>query len=134
MAKCPWYINGMCYSEKTINEYNGPSPQPTHLGYCLSDNYRECPYYVEASSSEEELLESIEASIRERYYPPIHVIPCEYRSNCPYFQLKRIDKQRNLCVAKCRVTGQYIVRSKVVKCIEHWNNCPFYKIGIEENL
>ncbi len=130
-SKCPWYMNKVCYSPKTISEYGSPSPIPVSNGYCLSDNYRECPYYVESSEEGEKgegFLKSLGIEVKEGYYQPIHVIPCNTRSECPFFKLR---KENGICIAYCAATERYITKSKVWKCVELWKNCPFYKIGLE---
>ncbi len=133
MARCPWYNNGLCYSEKTINEYGSPHPEPTRAGYCMSDNYRSCPYYVETGEhGVEEFVETLGVAVKEMYYPPIHVIPCSLKSECPFYTLKPFEKSHGLCVAMCRVTNTYIIKSKVSKCIDYWRDCPFYRIGVRE--
>ncbi len=129
MAKCPWYNKGICYSPRTINEYQSPSPVPTSLGYCLTDNYRQCPYYYEEKSSgEESFLKSLGLDIEKGFYLPIHVIPCDTRSDCPFFKVIRQDEY---CVARCLATERFITRSKVQKCVENWADCPFYKMALE---
>jgi hypothetical protein len=122
----------MCYSEKTISEYGVPHPAPTRLGYCMSDNYHECPYYVSHDESGDELSETLGIALKERFYPPIHIIPCSLKSKCPFYVLKPINKDRTRCVALCKATNTYIVKSRVSKCIELWRDCPFYKINMEE--
>jgi hypothetical protein len=128
MARCPWFRDGKCYSPKTINEYGVPSPLPTSKGYCNSPDYRRCPYYVEGEEHEESLMESLGLDIKEGFYIPIHKIPCNTASKCPFFKTVQYG---TFCAAKCLVTGKFITRSNVKKCIENWKDCPFYKIGLE---
>ncbi len=134
MDKCPWYMNKVCYSPKTIEEFGSPSSVPVSNGYCLTSNYRECPYYVESAeaagkpSISSNFLKSLGIEVKEGFYKPIHKIPCNTKSPCPFFKVR---EENGTCVAYCTVTERYITTSKVWKCVELWRECPFYKIGLE---
>ncbi|ABN69643.1 hypothetical protein Smar_0536 [Staphylothermus marinus F1] len=128
MPRCPYYLNGLCYSPKTIEKYGSPSSEPVNLGYCLSDNYNECSYYTIKSSEELYKYMGIEESTN--IYLPIHIIPCNYNSECPFFEVKQIEE--NVCVSRCTYLDKYITRSSVEKCIKYWDKCPFYKMASEQ--
>ncbi len=125
MTKCPFYTNGMCYSKKTINRYGRPTDEVVNTNYCLTPNYVNCPFYDKGS--EDELYKYMGVDIKRDFYPPIHIIPCNYISECPYYMIIKIGEDK--CVAMCRFFEKYITRSGVEKCIHLWRNCPYYKIG-----
>ncbi|MCC6053955.1 MAG: hypothetical protein LM589_01360 [Thermosphaera sp.] len=58
-------------------------------------------------------------------YPPIHVIPCSEKSECPFFELRTYDEAGSLCLAYCRITERYLTRSFVKKCISQKDACPY---------
>ncbi|WP_440059675.1 hypothetical protein ACSU1N_00510 [Thermogladius sp. 4427co] len=65
-------------------------------------------------------------------YYPVHVIPCETRSECPFFKIEKIDEDQ--CIAICTVADRVMTRSNVRKCVSSiWKECPFYKIGVESS-
>lgn len=131
MTACPWYVNGVCYSPKTIQKYSKPSASPVSRLFCLSENkYQNCPFYVKKDGEKEtELFEAMGIATKKGFYPSIHVISCALRSDCPFYKL--VDVEEELCVAYCKVAEKYLTRSSTKKCIAYWKDCPFYKIGIE---
>jgi hypothetical protein len=132
MVKCKYYVNGICYSPYTIKTFGGPSAEPVDPSYCLTERYKECKYYVENSkNSTEELDEALLDTNIMKFYPKIHLIPCDMTSQCPFFEVKVVDKEKGLCIAKCTIFDKYLTRSSVRKCIEYWKECPFYKIGLQ---
>jgi hypothetical protein len=131
MPKCPYYMNGLCYSPKTIERYGSPSSEPTKNGYCLSDNYRNCPYYADKESTDE-LYKFMGVEELSNIYLPIHVIPCSYNSECPFYEIKQVGE--NICVARCVYLDKYLTRSSVEKCIKYWQKCPYYRMGSERRI
>jgi len=129
-ARCKYYVNGVCYSPYTIKTFGEPSVEPVDPKMCLSPRYTECRYYAESSTSRvAELEESIVGEKIHDVYLKIHLIACESVSPCPFYEVKVVDEDRKLCIARCSVFDKYLTRSSVKKCIEYWNQCPFYKIG-----
>lgn len=128
MPRCQYYLNGLCYSPRTIEKYGNPSGEPADLGYCLSDNYTECPFY--AGRSGEELYKYMGVEETGKIYIPIHVIPCSNVSECPFYEIKQLDE--NACIAKCAFLDKHLTQSSVEKCIRYWDKCPFYRMGAEQ--
>jgi hypothetical protein len=63
-------------------------------------------------------------------YYPVHVIPCDLRSECPFFKVEKVDEDQ--CVAVCTAADRVLTRSNARKCASPaWRECPFYKIGVE---
>lgn len=131
MAKCKFYTNGVCYSPYTIKTFGEPSSEPIDPSYCLTERFKECRYYVENTSSSSGELEEILTHGALEFYPKIHLIPCDLSSNCPFYEVRVIDKDKRLCVARCLIFDRYLTKSSVKKCIDYWKNCPFYKVSSE---
>ncbi len=134
MAGCRYYSEGICYSPLTIKTYGKPSSEPVDPNICLTERYKECKYYVETGEDKEELFRSIGIGKAKDYYPPVHIVPCEYTSSCPFYKLVVFDEEKGLCAAYCEISERYIVKSSIKRCIENWRNCPFYKIGLEVTI
>ncbi len=137
MPQCPYYDGGLCYSPKTLREYGQPVSSIVDPEKCLTDSYRECPYFVEEKSGQAGIEEAAEATapgLKEMppLYLAIHVIPADTRSDCPYFMLVKVKE--NAYVARCKATERYLTRSAVEKCVSSWKTCPFYLFYKARNL
>lgn len=59
-------------------------------------------------------------------YLPTHIIQCNERSACPYYEVVQFGKEPEVvCIAYCKATSRYLARSFVKKCIMYWEACPF---------
>jgi hypothetical protein len=66
-------------------------------------------------------------------YPPIHVISCTEKSQCPFYELRSFESEGGeVCVAYCKVTERYLTRSFVKKCILYWETCPYRQAGLSQ--
>jgi len=132
MARCKYYIGGVCYSPATIKTFSEPSREPVNTEYCLTERFKECRYFIDAgTTSSDELYKAMGIEFSKDFYSAIHAIPCDMASSCPFYRLTPINEERNLCVAYCSIFEKYLTKSSIKKCIEDWNHCPFYKIGVE---
>ena len=62
-----------------------------------------------------------------RPYKPIHALPEEPVSKCPYFKSFRGSDGRWYAV--CRVLDRLLTVTEVRLCNAHWKTCPLYKNG-----
>ena len=137
-GRCPYYDGGYCYSPKTLREYGGPVTSVVDPDKCLTDSYRECPYYVEEQREQSEITASMETGsapgLKEMppLYLSIHAVPPDTHSDCPYFYLVKAGE--SVYVARCRATDKYLTRSAVEKCVKYWRTCPYYLFYKARNL
>ncbi|MEM0355913.1 MAG: hypothetical protein QXO78_05135 [Desulfurococcaceae archaeon] len=125
-SKCRYYSNGYCSSPLAMRTFGDrPSREPVDLSKCMG-NFRECKYYVET-----QIVSELEMEFSRDYYPLVNYINCDNSSECPFYSLKTIDKENNICVAYCIVSEKYLTKLSIRKCIEYWRDCPFYKLGLE---
>ena len=134
-GKCPWYKDGICYSPKTLREYQEPSSKPVNVEKCLTDKYTSCTYYSEPRK-DETLLPTQVAGLKEKkmtLYLPILTVTPNLRSDCPFYQLEPIvDENGNtVYIAYCRATKRYLTKSHASKCTLLWRDCPFYLASIK---
>ncbi len=68
-------------------------------------------------------------------YLPIHALgTCNKESECPYYEVIRLEKEVEVvCIAKCNATSRYLTASATRKCIAYWKSCPF-KIYADSQL
>lgn len=125
-SKCRYFSNGFCHSPVVMKTFGDkPSREPVDPSKCMG-NFKSCRYYVEIHDALD-----MEKEVSRDYYPLVNYIYCYDSSECPFYGLKTVDKDNNLCVAYCSVSERYITKLSVKKCIEHWRDCPFYKLGLE---
>jgi len=130
---CPWLKGNTCTSPKL-----GKPNFSVTGAHCRSDfEYRTCQFYVEPESGKKEGLlafqpqrgEDATETFESKYKPyrPIHALPEEPTSNCPYFKVYRGSDGR--WYALCRVLDRLLTISEVKLCNAHWKTCPLYKNG-----
>lgn len=68
---------------------------------------------------------------RLKVYAAIFGVPCDLSSQCPFFRVRKVDEG---CVAVCEFTDRVLSRANARKCVELWQECPFYKQGLEYGL
>jgi len=76
----------------------------------------------QTSTSKEQTFES-----KYKPYKPIHALPEEPASKCPYFKTYRGSDGRWYAV--CRVLDRLLTVAEVRLCNAHWKTCPLYKNG-----
>ncbi len=66
-------------------------------------------------------------------YLPIFIIPPNYRSECPFFEIVYVETEegQTIYVGRCRIRNQYLTRHSVEKCVKYWGECPYYKMGLK---
>lgn len=52
-------------------------------------------------------------------------------NKCPSLVLE--DGEDGVAYALCSVRDMYVVKSKVSRCVEIWNGCPFYPLSVKMN-
>ncbi|NPA84917.1 MAG: hypothetical protein GXO07_02805 [Crenarchaeota archaeon] len=125
---CPWFKGGSCTSPKL----GKPSSEVTGA-HCRSEfEFRACQFYVEPEKKEGLLAYQTKESgdtfeARYKPYKPIHALPEEPVSGCPYFKVLRGSDGR--WYALCRVMDRLLTVSEVKLCNVHWKTCPLYKNG-----
>jgi hypothetical protein len=72
-------------------------------------------------------LASSEQLPKRIYFLDIYQLNYRPSSGCEFFETYDVGGSY---VAYCKVTENYIVRSKVVKCEKNYATCPYRKLGL----
>ncbi len=67
-------------------------------------------------------------------YLPIHTIPKDLKSDCPYFVVEEVvtESGEKVFIAKCRFLDRYLTRNQAKKCVSYWSECPFYLYAMQK--